>query len=111
MKKSLSQKQIEFAGMVARLLICAETLGIPVKVIEWHRNRTRQRKLYDLGRSRTLDSKHLIGLAVDLAIIRHKRYITNWKDYEPLGQLWELLGGVWGGHWKMKDGVHFEYKE
>lgn len=118
MKKTLSQKQIEFARMISRLLFYAEAIGIPVKVIEWYRSRERQRKLYKAGLSRTLWGKHPKGLAVDLGIIRNRCYIGTWKQYEPLGRFWEAMGGTWGGRWdmspkpgKQRDAGHFEYKE
>ncbi len=111
MRKTLSQKQIEFGRMVAKLILYAEAIGIPIKVTEWNRDQREQTRLYDSGKSRTLSSQHQIGLAVDIAIIRKGHYITAWAEYRPLGRFWGLLGGTWGGNWQdFNDPFHFQYK-
>ena len=107
----LHEKQIKFALMLGRLLIYASIAKIPVKIVELYRTPKRQLVLVKKGFSKTLNSKHLCGLAIDLAIIKEGRYITDIGEYEPLGAFWEGIGGVWGGRWKIKDGVHFELSE
>ena len=97
--------------MLGRLLIYANITKIPVKIVELYRTPKRQAVLVKKGFSKTLNSKHLCGLAIDLAIIKEGRYITDIKEYRPLGEFWKTLNGIWGGDWKIKDGVHFELKE
>lgn len=86
------------------------------------RSRIEQEKLYNAGKSWTLNSKHLTGAAVDLAILdfndapRGPQWVADW-DFEGYRKFHEFysdaadeLGFIldWGGHWKQKDGVHWE---
>jgi len=107
---SLSGEQIVFAGMLGKLLCFASKQVIPVKICELFRSPEKQLKLYRQGRTKTLESKHIKGLAADLAIIREGKYISTSESYTPLGDYWESIGGRWGGSWHtFKDSVHFEY--
>ena len=110
---TLSDKQILFAQKLGLLLIEASRQNIPVKITELYRTLERQKLLVAKKLSKTLFSKHLKGLAADLAIIKDGQYIINIEGYRPLGEYWESLGNTtWGGNWNtLKDGVHFELDE
>jgi len=58
----------------------------------------------------TLESKHLLGKAIDLVPLRHG--VTWWaapvQVWSRMGEIGEAHGLVWGGRWKNKDGPHFE---
>lgn len=85
-------------------------------VIEGLRTQARQAQLVKAGASWTMNSRHLTGHAVDLAV-----YINGpsdirweWKLYE---HLYELMRDAskncnipieWGGKWKVRDGPHFQ---
>lgn len=93
----------------------------PFSITEGLRTKARQEQLVAAGASKTMNSRHLTGHAVDVAI---------WKDIDGDGKLelrwdWPLyvtfaqevmthandLGVkiVWGGSWtSFKDGPHFE---
>ena len=70
------------------------------------------------GVSRTMDSPHREGLAVDLAYIRGgvARWEMGWyKQLDEFMQAATLEFGldaddlVWGGHWTtLRDGVHWQ---
>jgi len=51
------------------------------------------------------NSLHYIGLAADLNLFKDGKYLTKTSDHEPLGKLWELFGGSWGG--RFGDGNHY----
>lgn len=51
------------------------------------------------------NSLHQQRLAVDLLLFKDEKYLTDTKDYEPIGLHWESLGGTWGG--RFRDGNHF----
>ena len=106
----LAEKQIFFAQKLGLLLIEANRQNIPVKITELYRTPERQKLLVAKGLSKTMYSKHLQGLAVDLAIIKDGQYIIDIEMYRSLGVYWESLGNTtWGGNWDgLKDGVHFE---
>jgi len=97
---TLREKQSVFAEMVAKLIIKANLIERPVVVVEWYRTKERQEYLVSIGRSKTMNSKHLDGLAVDLVAIEDiKDGNVNWDGemWKPLGLYWESLGGRWGG--------------
>ena len=112
----LSEQQADFLDMVSRMIYhmkpYIENINGIVKVTSWLRTMQQQRKLYMAGFSKTLNSKHLKGLAVDLAIIIDGKMSNSSNDYRILGSYWESHGGVWGGSWKtFKDIYHFEYNK
>ena len=108
--KTLSAKQREFTFLVAQLIIWACSEGFELTFGDAYRDEDTQRKMVEKGLSKTMKSKHLERLAIDLNLFVHGKYTTNPDDYKPLGEYWESLGGVWGGRWKMRDANHFEYK-
>lgn len=85
-------------------------------VVEGLRTKERQRKLVKEGASQTMNSKHLVGRAVDLAPVRRDGSVSwDWKDYHPLAKHVKRAAAdldtrvVWGGDWKsFKDGPHWE---
>lgn len=86
-------------------------------VIEGLRSEDRQRKLVASGASKTMNSRHLTGHAVDLLPIGADGPEFAWPLYHKLGPAVEAAAeeeGVsitWGGRWsKFRDGPHFELK-
>jgi len=109
--ESLREKQAKFLVCVSKLVAFAYSQNIKICVLEWYRTKERQEQLVKEGKSWTMNSKHISGLAVDLGILKDGNISWDYKDYEQLGEYWEKhLGQTWGGNWKQKDCVHFEYK-
>lgn len=86
-------------------------------VIEGVRSEARQRELVASGASKTMNSRHLTGHAVDLLPIGSNGPEFAWPLYHKLGPAVEAAAeaeGVpitWGGRWSsFKDGPHFELK-
>lgn len=86
-------------------------------VIEGLRSTERQKELVSSGASRTMNSRHLTGHAVDLLPIGPNGAEFAWPLYNKLGPAVEKAAeaeGVeitWGGRWsKFRDGPHFELK-
>lgn len=85
-------------------------------VIEGLRTTERQRELVAQGASRTMNSRHITGHAVDLLPIgRDGRAAFDWPLYDKLAPAVkaaaeaEGVALVWGGDWKsFRDGPHFE---
>ena len=85
-------------------------------VIEGLRTKERQKQLVASGASRTMNSRHLTGHAVDLVPIGpNGKAAFDWPLYHKLGPAVKAAAekeGValdWGGDWvKFKDGPHFE---
>lgn len=106
---TIREKQAAFLVMVSKLICFAYGQGITLFALEWYRTPERQKELVAAGKSWTMNSKHIDGLAVDLCILKDGKVSWDNEDYKPLGEFWEKLGGRWGGSWKQKDSVHFEY--
>lgn len=92
-------------------------------VLEGLRTAERQRQLVAAGKSKTLNSRHITGHAVDLApwpingdfdndgILN----IADWDEYYPIADAMKQAAHdlgvaiVWGGDWSsFPDGPHFE---
>lgn len=58
----------------------------------------------------TLESKHLLGLAVDFVPVKNESYWWNAPDavWERMGEIGEAYGLSWGGRWKSRDCPHFQ---
>jgi len=84
-------------------------------VIEGLRTQDRQRQLVASGASRTMNSRHITGHAVDLMPIGPNGPAFDWPLYDQLGPAVkeaadkEGIALNWGGDWKsFRDGPHFE---
>ncbi len=109
---SLSGKQRKFARMVTRLLAYAHLHPhVSLIISEVWRPQVVQDYYVAQGKSWTRRSKHTQKLAVDLFLFLDDNLTWNPKDYEFLGEYWEKIGGEWGGRWRSRDAVHFQYKE
>jgi len=121
----LSEKQFIFVGMVAEFLTaivaCKEITGVTVSLGEVHRTEYQQRRYVATGKSKTYKSKHRQRLAIDLNMFINGKYVTDARKYRILGELWEKIGGRWGGRFGVApcnyntqigwDAGHFEYKD
>lgn len=80
------------------------------------RTKAEQIQMVARGKSQTLDSKHLTGDAVDLAVC-DARGVVTW-EFDAYRELAKVMYGVamdhgvrikWGGEWStLRDGPHFE---
>lgn len=84
-------------------------------VIEGLRTKERQEELFKAKKSQTMNSRHLRGHAVDLAVLEGGKIKWDCPYYEELAKTVKKAAAeleipiVWGGDWKtFKDGVHFE---
>src|SRR4030067_2333156 len=102
---SLRTKQAKFWQMVAMITLEAQTSDDPIIILEWLRTKERQIELVKIGASKNLNSKHLDGLAVDIAFLSdlNDDGVLNFTPvkYKHLGEYWETLShdNVWGGRW------------
>ena len=84
-------------------------------VTEGLRSQERQRELVAAGASRTMNSKHLTGRAVDIAVVVGSEVRWDWPLYEAFAAEVKAAAAIlgikitWGGDWPtFKDGPHFE---
>lgn len=93
-----------------------ETSPLDFVVIEGLRTVERQKQLVAKGASKTMNSRHLTGHAVDVVPIGpNGKAAFDWPLYDRLAPAIkdaaarEGVAIVWGGDWKtFKDGPHFE---
>lgn len=101
---------------LVRVVRRAITLSnIDFVVTEGLRTPERQAELVKAGASKTLNSRHITGHAVDLAPIVAGKVAWDWPPFHELARAMKQAAGaegvaiVWGGDWKtFKDGPHFE---
>lgn len=81
-------------------------------VLEGLRSKERQQELYNTGKSKTLNSRHITGHAVDLA---PWPISWDWDKFYPIADAMKQAAdelGIdieWGGDWKsFPDGPHFQ---
>lgn len=111
-KKALEGVHPDLVRVVHRL---ATFSPIGFRVLEGLRTPARQRELVASGASKTLDSRHLTGHAVDLAPLDGRTVSWAWPLYyrfAPLVKQAARFEGVpleWGGDWwSFTDGPHWQ---
>jgi peptidoglycan L-alanyl-D-glutamate endopeptidase CwlK len=84
-------------------------------VLEGLRTEARQRQLLKEGATKTLNSRHLTGHAVDLAPMLSGKVSWDWPLYHRLAKTVKSAAELekvplqWGGDWRtFKDGPHWE---
>lgn len=84
-------------------------------VTEGLRTTKRQAELVRAGASRTNNSRHLTGHAVDIAALVDGQVRWDWPLYPRIAAAFKQAGRelntplTWGGDWpKLRDGPHFE---
>lgn len=112
-EKKLAGVNFKLAQFVRQL---AAYSPYPFVVTEGVRTKARQRELLAAKKTKTLNSRHLIGRAVDIAPVVNGAISWEWKHFEPIirdaKQLAADLGLelVFGYDWGW-DAPHIEMKE
>lgn len=113
------QSRAMLAGVHPDLVKVAElaiTLSpVDFRITEGLRSLSRQKRLVETGASRTLNSRHLTGHAIDVVALIDGQVHWDWPLYAKIATAFKeaarRLGVpiVWGGDWRtLKDGPHFE---
>jgi len=108
---SLSSEQAAFLLDVCKLIPYATSLGFKVTGGELQRTVEQQTLYVKQGKSKTMDSKHLKKVAIDLNFIKDGKLVYNRQELAPIGAYWESLHPLnrWGGNFKsFVDMPHFE---
>lgn len=101
--------------LVKVVLRAAEISDLDFTVLEGLRTVERQRELVKKGASKTMNSRHLTGHAVDLAPMSNGSVTWDWPIYYRLEKIVKKAAKdvnvtiEWGGDWKsFKDGPHWQ---
>lgn len=96
---------------------CAAITTINFNVSEGLRTKERQAQMVKEGKSKTMQSKHIDGKAVDLYPLTDDKKQVDWNGFEMLAKYMKFAASemqvdiVWGGDWKsIVDKPHFELK-
>lgn len=109
--------RVEFTHLVFLLMMYANRLGLPIALDYGKRSKEEQARLFAEGKSKTLNSQHNVGKAVDFIIFDDSTpRQPQWTHpgYKLLGEYWKSLksGNRWGGDWpELNDVYHFDWKE
>ena len=102
-------------ALVAVVNLAITRTPVDFMVTEGRRTVERQRQLFHAGASRTMNSRHITGHAVDLAAIVGGKVRGDWPLYDRIAKAMQSAADelgvsiVWGGSWKsFRDGPHFE---
>ena len=114
-QRSLSRLEGVHPDLVRVVKRAAAISDLDFTVLEGLRTLERQRKLRTEGASKTMNSRHLTGHAVDLAPLIDGKVSWDWPLYHRLAKIVKAAAAdekvplQWGGDWRaFKDGPHWE---
>jgi peptidoglycan LD-endopeptidase CwlK len=98
--------------LAERAIVLSE---VDFMVTEGLRTPARQAELVKAGASRTLNSRHLTGHAIDVAALVGGKVRWDWPLYPRIAKAFKQASAeldiplTWGGDWpRLRDGPHFE---
>lgn len=113
--RSLSRLQGVHPDLVRVVKRAAAMSDLDFTVLEGLRTPERQQQLMKSGATKTLNSRHLTGHAVDLAPMIGGQVSWDWPLYHRLAKIVKAAAAAekvpltWGGDWaKFRDGPHWE---
>lgn len=102
-------------ALAAVIRKAAENCKTEFRITEGIRSVQRQKELYRAGATKTLNSRHLTGHAVDVAAEVNGKVRWDWPLYTRIALCVKTasielgIPIVWGGDWpSFPDGPHFE---
>lgn len=112
--KSLEKLNGVHPDLVSVVKLAIDLTEVDFVVLEGLRSKDRQRELVNKGASKTMNSRHITGHAVDLgAYVGEIRW--DWPLYDKIAKAMKEAAYQinvkieWGGDWKsFKDGPHFQ---
>ena len=120
MSYALSSKSLErmrglHPDIVQVIKLAISRTTVDFTVLEGLRTKDRQRKLVDSGASKTMNSRHLTGHAIDIAPLDDGKVSWDWPLYHQLAPIIKECAEEldvdleWGGDWtSFKDGPHWQ---
>ena len=113
-RKRLSTVVPELQKVMEQSIAIAEERGMTVQITEGVRTMAQQREYVAQGKSKTMNSYHLSGKAVDVYVNNG----WNFDDYRKFADIVKKVAAefehavTWGGDWKtLRDGPHFQLQE
>ena len=114
-QRSLSRLEGVHPDLVRVVKKAAAMSDLDFTVLEGLRTVERQKQLVKAGASKTTNSRHITGHAVDLAPLLNGVVSWDWPLYRRLAPIVKAAAAdervplTWGGDWRtFKDGPHWE---
>jgi peptidoglycan L-alanyl-D-glutamate endopeptidase CwlK len=114
-KRSMQRLEGVHEDLRVVMLYAIAISPVDFAITEGLRTLDRQKQLLEAGASKTLNSRHLTGHAVDVAAFIGREVRWDWPLYERLAESVKQAAKVvqipieWGGDWKrFRDGPHFQ---
>lgn len=114
-ERSIARLTGVHADLVRVVRLAIGITSVDFAVIEGLRTVERQAELVRAGASRTMQSRHLTGHAVDLAAYVGGEIRWDWPLYPRIASAVKAAAEelrvplIWGGDWpRFRDGPHFE---
>ena len=113
--RSMSRLDGVHPDLVKVVRLAIQKTNVDFSVLEGVRSKPRQLELFRAGASRTMNSRHLDGHAVDLGAYVNGKVEWSWPLYDRIAVAMKQASaelGIsieWGGDWiSFKDGPHFQ---
>ena len=114
-QRSLSRLEGVHPDLVRVVKKAAAMSDLDFTVLEGLRTIERQKELFANGATKTMNSRHITGHAVDLAPMLGGQISWDWPLYARLSKIVKVAAAAekvplqWGGDWRtFKDGPHWE---
>ncbi len=114
-KRSMSKLDGVHPDLIRVVRRAIQLTEIDFTITEGRRTIERQKQLVAAGASRTMNSRHITGHAVDFAALVGGKVRWDWPLYAKIAAVFKRAAKelgvfiVWGGDWKsFKDGPHVE---
>lgn len=114
-QRSLSRLEGVHPDLVRVVKKAAAMSDLDFTVLEGLRTIERQKELFANGATKTMNSRHITGHAVDLAPMLGGQISWDWPLYARLSKIVKAAAAAekvplqWGGDWRtFKDGPHWE---
>ena len=114
-RRSLERMQGVHPDLVKVVLLAIQLTEVDFGVTEGLRTIEKQREYVAKGASKTMNSRHLTGHAVDVVAYIGTEVRWDWPLYHKIAAAMKRAAKdlnvpiVWGGDWRsFKDGPHFE---
>ena len=111
-QRSLSRLEGVHPDLVRVVKKAADLSSLDFTVLEGLRTKERQKQLLDLGATKTINSRHLTGHAVDLAPMVGGTVRWDWPLYHQLADIMKSASASenvpirWGGTWKLLSAIN-----
>ena len=114
-RRSLERMQGVHPDLVKVVLLAIQLTEVDFGVTEGLRTIEKQREYVARGASKTMNSRHLTGHAVDLVAYIGGEVRWDWPLYHKIADAMKRAANslnvpiIWGGDWRsFRDGPHFE---